>query len=669
MTGALLILLVFLVFAALMYTRTMPALLAVPLMAVCMAFAAGVGVAGVADIVVTGSTALSTVFVTVIFGALLGRVTIDTGIARSIVNFAAEFGGERPAVLSAVLCAVVAVLFVSMSGLGAIIMVGSIVLPIMMTTGVPRKIAATLFLLAFGLGFIFNIVNWKFYTKLFGVTQQQMTHYALILALIELVAILIYAAVAFRNTRDYAAWAVGAEKPAEKTTVPWWALVTPVLPIVLFFALHVDASLAFIFSAIYGAVTTRPRHAVKTLVAAAIRGVEDVAPAVVLFIGIGMLLATTKAPAFLAALHPVVASGLFGNPIAYVALFGLLSPLVLYRGPLNPFGVGIAIFTVLMTAHVLPPLLLVAAVMAVVQVQNVCDPTNTQNVWVANFTGTPIDEITKRTLPYQVAVATLGALVAVAFAQPLFGVRLASFIPHAAAAEIRAGFTVNVAGSNRVAAGTDGSPLSAAARDAYVGGLNARAGLHAFAREDDPNARDCSGKDYAAYITATTATFALREGTDLDVGLVLADCGGWEVGQWHDHAVFVRGATAADARALATSVLAQLDRWRLAQPQRAANLFLTGVDATASDAPSYYFSLFKTVDGNMRAFVRAGGPAYVAGLRTNDIVDKIDGKFWWEYGTFQSQARAYDGKPHRFEVERGAATVEVQLGAPLTAMR
>ena len=29
--------------------------------------------------------------------------------------------------------------------------------------------------------------------------------------------------------------------------------------------------------------------------------------------------------------------------------------------------------------------------MAVVQVQNVCDPTNTQNVWVANFTGVGVD--------------------------------------------------------------------------------------------------------------------------------------------------------------------------------------------------------------------------------------------------------------------------------------
>ncbi len=69
----------------------------------------------------------------------------------------------------------------------------------------------------------------------------------------------------------------------------------------------------------------------------------------------------------------------------------------------------------------------------------------------------------------------------------------------------------------------------------------------------------------------------------------------------------------------------------------------------------------------MRALVRPGGPAWTAGLRTGDVIDKLDGKFWWEYGTYQTQLRAYDGKPHTFEVERGhvGGPVEhVALGAP-----
>ena len=77
-------------------------------------------------------------------------------------------------VLALILCAAVALLFTSVTGLGAIIMIGTIVLPVMMTVGVPRMTAATLFLLAFGLGYILNIAQWTFYRELFGVEQAQL---------------------------------------------------------------------------------------------------------------------------------------------------------------------------------------------------------------------------------------------------------------------------------------------------------------------------------------------------------------------------------------------------------------------------------------------------------------------------------------------------------------
>jgi hypothetical protein len=660
--SAALVLLVFAVFAALMYARKMPAIVAVPLMAVVMALAAGVPAGALGGIVVDGASALSKAYVAVIFGALLGRVTLDTGIARALVNLAAEYGGENPFAFALVLCAIVAVLFTSLNGLGAIIMVGSIVLPIMMTTGVPRTTAATLFLMAFALGFIFNIANWTFYTTFFGVTEQQVVRYAIVLAAIDAVALLVYAIVAFRRERDYAAWATAPE-PRDRG-VPWWALVTPVLPIVLYYALHVDATPAFALSALFGVIVTRPRKAISTLVAAAIRGVEDVAPAVVLFMGIGMLLVATKQPQFAAALHPLVASDWIRNPIAYVVVFGLASPLALYRGPLNPFGVGIAIFTVLLASHAVPPIVLVAAVMAVVQVQNVCDPTNTQNVWVANFTGVPIDTITKRTLPVQVSVAIAASIVVVLATQPLLGVRaFASIVPPALAQAAFPGIESPAYAAGRIAIDDDSTPLGRSAADAVAAALRIGT-LQPFRFRDNPDAQDCSRKGYAAYVRTVTSEFNLVEGTDFDVGLVLEDCGGWIVGEWHDHAVLSHPPGTQDAVDLGRQGAVRLLAWSDSTPARSQSLFAHGVARTAGDPPTYFFTLFKTDDGNMRAYVRAGGPAYSAGLRTDDVVEKLDGLAWWEYGTYQTQLRAYDGKPHSFEIERNGATLDVQLGAP-----
>jgi predicted metalloprotease with PDZ domain len=143
-----------------------------------------------------------------------------------------------------------------------------------------------------------------------------------------------------------------------------------------------------------------------------------------------------------------------------------------------------------------------------------------------------------------------------------------------------------------------------------------------------------------------------------DVGLQLFDCAGWSVDQWH--------AQGGDVRADALGNLDRVRTWMHDRPLLAANVFGRGIayDPAAPRA-TYFFTLFKTNDGYMRALVRPGGPAWVAGLRTGDVVDKVDGRFWWEYGTYQTQLRAYDGKPHTFDITRGEQhDVHIALGEP-----
>ncbi|MDQ3748714.1 MAG: citrate transporter, partial [Acidobacteriota bacterium] len=92
-----LILLVFAVFAALMFTRKMPALLAVPLMAIVVAALVGHPFNGILkDIVSDGVIKLAPAYVAVFAGAMLGRIMMQTGIAEGIIKRAAEFGGDRP---------------------------------------------------------------------------------------------------------------------------------------------------------------------------------------------------------------------------------------------------------------------------------------------------------------------------------------------------------------------------------------------------------------------------------------------------------------------------------------------------------------------------------------------------------------------------------------------
>ncbi len=426
MTGFL-ILAIFALFAALMFTRKVPALLALPAMAVATAALVGLPFINILnDVVAAGATRLAAVYVAVFAGAMMGRVMLQTGIAEAIIKRAAEFGGDKPMVVAFALMLVTAVLFTTLQGLGAIITVGSLVLPILMSLGLPRRLAATLFLLAFGTGFIFNPILFTLYRQLLKVEANaalpaEVPNFAFTLLGVMVVTVIGYSIFAAKRSGEVLFWAVESkEEFIEKNfkrDVPLISLLTPIIPLILFFGLNyfgikIDFIPAFIIGALFGVLTTQPKLAIKNLSAAVVRGVEDGAPAAILMMGIGMLLNALNLPAVKAALEPMIKALPLQSPVSYVLFFGLLSPLALYRGPLNVFGVGIGIFSIMFGAEVLPALALLAAIMSIVQVQNVCDPTNTHNVWIANFTGIRVEELTKQTLIPMMIVCIGGLILA-----------------------------------------------------------------------------------------------------------------------------------------------------------------------------------------------------------------------------------------------------------------
>lgn len=420
------LLLIFIIFAGLMFMRKIPALLALPAMAILIAILAQLPIQEILNhIIAQGSLKLTSVYVSVFMGAMMGRVLIQTGIAEEIIKRAAEFGGEKPLVVSFGLMLVTTILFTTLQGLGAIITVGSLVLPIMMSLGIPRKLAGTLFILAFATGFIFNPILFTLYRQLLGLNETealptQVSTFAFVLLGLMLVMVMAYALIAAKRSGEMLLMtAVSKEELLRRDKnkkVPNIALLTPIIPLVLFFGfsyfgLKLDFIAAFIVGSLYGVFTTDWRNAIKTLTSSAIKGIEDGAPAAILMIGIGMLLNALNLPVIRTALEPLILSLPFHSTLFYIAFFGLLSPLALYRGPLNIFGIGIGLFTIMFGIGVLPPLALLAAIMCVVQVQNVCDPTNTHSVWIANFVGVQVEDFTKETLIPMMIVCISGLII------------------------------------------------------------------------------------------------------------------------------------------------------------------------------------------------------------------------------------------------------------------
>ena len=128
-------------------------------------------------------------------------------------------------------------------------------------------------------------------------------------------------------------------------------------------------------------------------------------------VGIGILLNAVTAPQVSALLKPLIGGIVPGSMWMYILLFSLLSPLALYRGPLNSYGLGSGI-GVLMMHGGLSPLATMLALRATSLVQGLSDPTNTHNVWASDFTKVDVNSILRQTLPWAMVAVLISMVMA-----------------------------------------------------------------------------------------------------------------------------------------------------------------------------------------------------------------------------------------------------------------
>lgn len=425
MTLALALLAIFVAMAVLMYLNRLPAIVALPVMAILIALVARVPWADLAAIVSDGALLLHKAYATAILGAVLAEIVAKTGVAETMVKKAAELGGDRPVLLALLMTAVVALLFTTLAGLGAVIMVATIVFPVLLALGVPQLAAGCLFLLGMSLGGIFNLTNWQLYKETLGLPTGTILTFAAPMAGLMALATALFAAVHLRPSR-LRRYCQDAAPQRPVTFAPWYALLTPAVPLVpvLGFGIHnlvagpeagydFPIITAMVMGIGYGLIVA-PRPAqgrVQLLVRSAIDGIGAVAPAVALMLGIGMLIEAVTHPNVLGQVRPLLAAILPSTPVGYVLIFTALAPLALYRGPLNIWGMGFGLAKMMAAAPGLSAAAVMAALLSVGQIQGVSDPTNTHNVWIANYVGVDVQRVLRATLPFVWAAAAVGLVV------------------------------------------------------------------------------------------------------------------------------------------------------------------------------------------------------------------------------------------------------------------
>jgi len=459
------VILLFLLMTALMYTRRISALLALPVMAILIAVAGGIPQSEIlTDVITKGSLKLHAAYTTTIFGAILAELMNRYGIAKALVRWVAEFSGDNPYVLGLVLTGVTALLFSTLGGLGAVIMVGSIVLPVMLSIGISSATAGGLFLFGISIGGMFNLANWQLYKDVLSVAQEELIKFVVPFSFLIGMAVLIFLFVELkkasniiyligggllsagalyylnqnfhpvaqvadaRSTLELAqsfnyvcilmvVLALYAAKRHFKggLALPPIAMLTPLVPLILVLSFKWEIIPAFLAAITFGVLSTWRKDSVNQLTRAIIDGTQTVIPAIILMIGIGMLIASVSHPKVAGAIAPLVAQIIPTTPLMYVIGFTLMTPLALYRGPLSLWGMGSGLLKVIQNSTQLGGQAIMGMLMSVGQVQGICDPTNTHNIWIATYLGTDTHTLLKKTIPYAWGCAIAGLILSCFF--------------------------------------------------------------------------------------------------------------------------------------------------------------------------------------------------------------------------------------------------------------
>lgn len=427
------IMVVFLGLVLLMMTQKIPTPIALIIMAILICIIAGVPAIGkdadgndvgwLSTVIESGVTLMASAMLALIFGSWMGRLMKTSGVTETIIKKSAELGGDKPIVVTLIMAGVVAILFTSLHGLGSYIIIGSIVLPILMAVGVPAATAGCVFLIATAVGMTQNLTELTTFTGIFSQDMATVRGFSLYLTVASIIALVLYIVIQFKRHGIQFAFSAPVEGSAEEEEESGYkvkgvrlgiACLTPILVVLLSWVAKFGAVTSFLCGIVFLAIFTSKSwsHAMSTLLRTLYDGIKDAAPALALFIALGIIVKAVRHSYVAALLQPALLAVFPKSAIAFILFFTILAPLCLYRGPLNLFGMGTGIAALVIAAGV-NPLIVMGGFLSVARIQCAAEPSNSHNMWTANFCNTDVNTLLKSMLPYQWVLCLIGTIITV----------------------------------------------------------------------------------------------------------------------------------------------------------------------------------------------------------------------------------------------------------------
>ena len=308
-------------------------------------------VASIKAIFQTAPENWGTTLVNVFWGAWFGRVLLETNIASTLIRKTVELGGDKPLFTITLLNVVVAVIFTSMTGAGPVIAIGVIVLPILLSLGVPKAIALFSFMGAVASGIYLNPVNFAqyqaFYQDASGKVTYQFSNYVawgVSALVIMLVVTTISTGIALKVKKPARAWAAQTEKPSDTKNAPAIALITPILPVLGVIFLNLPVIFGFIIAGFLALLVCGKMKAFNDTARLVNKmfcdGVIDTAPLVGFLLTLPMF---NQAAAYASPYFQTIIGGIVPKSALVICIvFAVLAVFGLFRGPMTLVGSGAA---------------------------------------------------------------------------------------------------------------------------------------------------------------------------------------------------------------------------------------------------------------------------------------------------------------------------------------
>lgn len=419
------ILVIFLTMVVLLMTRKISVIIALPVAGLLFSIVAGIPFMSsdpevkttiMTSVLEKGAYSMASTMGAAIFGAIFGSILNHTGISKSIIRKAAELAGDKPLPVALALLAAAALIFSGATFVGITIMVGTIALPIMMSVGISPLLAASVMLCGQAIGSGMNVSTWAIYQSTLGLEIDiigKYTPFILVPMVITAVAMIVYNLRKEKTLRK--AWAMPTKADAdEEKPVRTISLIAPIIPIAIVLAFDFDVIPALMIGIISACLLTTPKRPLQLITKCFVEGIQNVAGALAVLIGVGIIFTAVRTPQVLEVLEPVISIIAPKSPLVFILIFGVLSPFALYRGPLNMYGMGAGLAAIF-AAVGMNPIAAMFGLRTDAYLQVSTCPTNSQNVWVADFTKTEVNDIMKRHIvflwPACVITAVIGAIM------------------------------------------------------------------------------------------------------------------------------------------------------------------------------------------------------------------------------------------------------------------